>query len=142
MARSIHNCSLKTNKMLINNTVTTDEKGKTILGNHTKTYKRRTGIDNGVREFTMNTAIREIVLEQKQLGITNIKGLLFWDYKDNTFVKYTEINSWLSRLNVKYKITKETLTSHTLRRTRITEWRKARCRYGGYSISCRTCRRK
>jgi len=128
--------------MLINNTLTTDEHGKTILGKHTKTYSRKTGIDNGVREFEMNNIIRSIILEQKKLGINNINRLLFWDYKDNDFIKHTEINSWLGRINEKYKITTETLTSHTLRRTRITEWRKARCRYGSYSVPCRTCRRK
>ena len=124
LARSIFNCNLKESTMLINNTLTIDEDEKTILGEHTKTFNRRTGIDRGIREFTINNVIREIVLEQKQQGINNIYGLLFWDNKDNTFVKYTEINSWITRLNEKYKITNKEFSSHTLRRTRITEWRK------------------
>lgn len=51
--------------------------------------------------------------------------LLFWDYDNNNFVSYAEINSWLKRLNEKYKITNLNLSTHNLRHTYITRLREA-----------------
>ena len=125
LACSILNVNLNDNTILINNTLTIDENKKVILGKHTKTYDIITDVDLGARTINMNKAVKEIVLEQKKNEILNIHGLLFWDYEDNTFVSYNEINSWLSRINDKYKIRKTSISSHVLRHTRITEMRKA-----------------
>lgn len=125
LARSIFNIDLKNREMTIDNTLTKDDKGKVILGKHTKTYDKRTGIDNGKRTIFINDAVYEIINEQIKVGISNIYGLLFWDYDNNNFISYNEINSWLHRINEKYKITNKSLSSHKLRHTRITNMRKA-----------------
>lgn len=125
LARSIFNIDLKNREMTIDNTLTKDKDGKVILGKHTKTYNKRTGIDAGKRIIFINDAVLEIINEQIKSGISNISGLLFWDYDNNNFISYNEINAWLRRINEKYKITKKPLNTHTLRHTRITNMRKS-----------------
>lgn len=124
LARSINNIDKENKKILINNTLTEDTDGTVILGDHTKTYNKTTGIDEGIRNFPINKEIDEIISEQTKDNITNIYGLLFWDYEKNTFISPKEINAWLRRLNAKYKISK-TLHNHKLRHTRITRWKEA-----------------
>ena len=124
LARSINNIDKENKKMLINNTLTKDTDGTVILGDHTKTFNKTTGIDEGIRNFPINKEIDEIISEQTKDNITNIYGLLFWDYEKNTFISPKEINAWLRRLNAKYKISK-TLHNHKLRHTRITRWKEA-----------------
>ena len=124
LARSINNIDKENKKLLINNTLTEDADGTVILGEHTKTYNKTTGIDEGIRNFPISKEIDEIISEQTKDSITNIYGLLFWDYKKNTFISPKEINAWLRRLNAKYKISK-TLHNHKLRHTRITRWKEA-----------------
>ena len=124
LARSINNVNKENMKMLINNTLTEDADGTVVLGEHTKTYNKTTGIDEGIRNFPINNEIAEIIKEQTNEKITNIYGLLFWDYEKNTFISPKEVNSWLRRLNAKYKIS-NTLHNHKLRHTRITRWKEA-----------------
>ena len=115
---------LKDYKILhIHNTLTTDENENIIIGEHTKTYNKVTGVDNGVRDFIINSEIEEILQEQLDKKVTNIYKLLFWDYEDNNFITPSEVNSWLYRLNNKYKICKN-LHTHKLRHTRITRWKE------------------
>lgn len=123
LARSKDNVNKENMKLHIDNTLTEDEEGNIILGEHTKTYNKTTGIDEGVRNFPINEEINEIIDEQTAKKITNIYGLLFWDYEKNTFINPKEINAWLRRLNAKYKISK-TLHNHRLRHTRITRWKE------------------
>lgn len=123
LARSKDNVDKENKKLLINNTLTEDEEGNIILGEHTKTYNKTTGIDEGVRNFPINDEISEIIDEQTNQKITNIYGLIFWNYQDNTFITPKEINAWLRRLNIKYKIT-DKLHNHRLRHTRITRWKE------------------
>lgn len=125
LARSIFNIDLKNREMTIDNTLTKDKDGKVILGKHTKTYNKKTGIDAGKRIIFINDVVLEIINEQIKSGISNISGLLFWDYDNNNFISYNEINAWLRRINEKYKITKKPLNTHTLRHTKITNMRKA-----------------
>jgi len=84
-----------------------------------------TNTDNGKRTILMNEEVKQIIKEQLSSKITNMYNLIFWDYKNNTFVSYCEINSWLKRLNEKYKITSLDLSSHILRHTYITRLREA-----------------
>ncbi len=123
LARSKDNINKENMKLRIDNTLTEDEEGNIILGEHTKTYNKTTGIDEGVRNFPINKEINEILEEQTKQKLTNIYGLLFWNYEDNTFITPKEINAWLRRLNTKYKISK-TLHNHRLRHTRITRWKE------------------
>lgn len=124
LARSKDNINKENMTLHIDNTLTEDEEGNIILGEHTKTYNKTTGIDEGVRNFPISDEINEIIDEQTSKKITNIYGLLFWDYEKNTFVSPKEVNAWLRRLNEKYKISK-TLHNHRLRHTRITRWKEA-----------------
>lgn len=123
LARSQDNIDKENKKLCIDNTLTEDENGNTILGEHTKTYNKTTGIDEGKRNFPISDEIDEILKEQTKEKITNIYGLLFWNYEDNTFITPKEVNAWLRRLNNKYKIT-DKLHNHRLRHTRITRWKE------------------
>lgn len=125
LARSKDNIDLKNNTLLIDSTLTKDKNGKIILGKHTKTYNKKTNTDKGKRIITMNTEVKSIINEVLSQKVFNIKNLLFWDYKKDTFVSYYEINSWLKRINKKYKITTLNLSTHNLRHTYITRLREA-----------------
>lgn len=125
LARSKDDVDLNNNTLSINNTLTKNSDGKLILGKHTKTYNKRTNTDTGKRIIFMNAEIKSIILEQLKTKITNINNLLFWDYEKDTFISYYEINSWLKRINQKYKITSINLSSHNLRHTYITRLREA-----------------
>lgn len=124
LARSRQDVNFKTMTLNINNTITKDSIGKAILGKHTKTYNKRTNVDKGQRYFPINSEIKNILKEELKKKVTNMYDLLFLDYKNNTFISYQEINSWLVRLNDKYKISDKTLTSHVLRHTFITRLRE------------------
>lgn len=127
LARSIYDLDAKTLKFNVYNTLTQDKASKVIWGEHTKTYNKKTNIDEGQRYLPLDNKLLaeliEIIEEQKRKKITNIRGLLFWDYTNNDFITPSEINSWLLRLNEKYKICKSSLSSHRLRHTALTHWR-------------------
>lgn len=127
LARSLTDYNEKTKKFNVHNTLTTDENDNLILGEHTKTFNKRTQRDVGQRFLPLNTPLlselTQIIEEQKSQKISNIKQLLFWDYEKNTFISPSEINSWLLRLNNKYKICNSNLSSHKLRHTTLTHWR-------------------
>lgn len=123
LARSVNDINKE--KLHIDNTLTKDENGKIILGKHTKTYNIKTGIDEGERYFPISAEINDILNEQLSNKITNIYGLLFWDYENNTFISGSEINCWLSRINKKYNISTKTLHNHRLRHDRITQWKES-----------------
>lgn len=125
LARSIPNVNFKDNTLVIDNTLTKDKNGKTIIGKHTKTYNKKTNIDHGKRKIPMNKNVREIMLEEISKKVTNMYQLVFWDYEDNTFISYHELNSWLKRINKKYKITNKDLSTHVLRHSAITRMREA-----------------
>ncbi len=114
------NCvDFKNNTLTVYRTLTQDDKFNVVMGKHTKTYKKSTGIDNGKRTFPMNSNVKRLIEKILNYKTTNINGLLFWDYKNNDFIKPYEINSYLLRLNKKYNIT-TSLHSHRLRHTFIT----------------------
>ncbi|MDR0979464.1 MAG: site-specific integrase [Lachnospiraceae bacterium] len=110
---------LKNNTLTIYRTLTRDENDKVILGKHTKTYNKKTNIDNGKRTFYMIDKVKEIILELLECKVANIHNLLFWDYFKNTFITDGKVNSYLDRLNEKYNIT-DSLHTHRLRHTFIT----------------------
>lgn len=110
----------------VHNTLTQDKNYNTIIGDHTKTYNKRTQIDEGQRYLPVDNnlfkELNELIQSLMKSKISNIYGLLFYNYKENTFIKYSEINSWLSRINDKYKICKGNLASHRIRHTVLTRW--------------------
>ena len=127
LARSIDDYNEKTQEFDVHNTLTQDEHYHVVLGKHTKTYNKKTQIDEGQRYLPLDNRIfielKDIIKEQSSQKLTNIHNLLFWDYEKNTFIAPYEIDSWLRRLNEKYKIT-DKLGSHRIRHTAITFWKE------------------
>lgn len=111
---------MKNNTIKIYRTLTQNKLGKVILGSHTKTFDKKTNIDKGKRTFPMTSDIKKIIKNILEQKIVNIHNLLFWDYKDNTFIKPHEINSCLKRFNEKAHICDFDLSSHVLRHTFVT----------------------
>ena len=109
----------KNNTITVYRTITRDKNDKVILGEHTKTYNKKTGIDKGKRTFPLSDKVRKLLKKHLNTKITNIYNLIFWDYKKNTFITDGELNSYLNRLNSKEKITTN-LHTHRLRHTFIT----------------------
>lgn len=126
LARSKKDYDKINNNFNVHNTLTQDEKYKTVLGKHTKTFNKKMQIDNGQRYLPLDnelfSGLEEIIKEECEKKISNIYNLLFWDYGKNTFITPSEINSWLYRLNKKYNICKDKLTTHRLRHTALTYW--------------------
>ena len=123
---------LKNNTLTVYRTITRDKSDKVILGKHTKTYDKKTGIDKGKRTFPMTSNVKEIIKKLYINKITNINNLLFWDYNKNFFITDGEVNSYLSRLNTRYQIlnnNNETLSTHRLRHTFVT-----RCQEKGLNL--------
>lgn len=125
LARSKEDIKKNENVLHIHNTLTKDENGKIIIGAHTKTYNEKTGIDEGERNFPITVEIKSILDEIANQKLTNIHGLLFWNYKNNIFINDSEVNSWLDRINKKYNISSKKLHNHRLRHDRITQWKEA-----------------
>ena len=126
LARSKKDYDKINNNFNVHNTLTQNEKYKTVLGKHTKTFNKKMQIDNGQRYLPLDnelfSGLEEIIKEECEKKISNIYNLLFWDYGKNTFITPSEINSWLYRLNKKYNICKDKLTTHRLRHTALTYW--------------------
>lgn len=125
LSRSANDLNKNKTILHIHNTLTQDEDGKTILGEHTKTYNKETGVDEGERFFPLSGELKEIIDDQLSETLTNIHGLIFWNYDKNTFVTPSAVNSWLKRINKKYKITENSLHNHRLRHDRITQWKES-----------------
>lgn len=133
LARSENDFDEENNKFNIWNTLTQDESYHVIWSDHTKTYNKLTGIDEGQRFLPLDNPIfaeiADIVKEEKAKkvkSIKNVHNVLFWDYKNDTFISPKEINCWLNRLETKYHILdkddKENLTTHRIRHYAITHW--------------------
>ena len=128
LARSKNDYDKETQQFDVHNTLTQDEKYHIILGEHTKTYNKKTQIDEGQRYLPLDNSLFcelvDIIEEQCDKKIRNIYNLLFWDYEKNTYVTPGEVNSWLKRLNAKYNICSLELTTHRLRHTALTHWKE------------------
>ena len=126
LSRSLDDINKDKSSLHIHNTLTKDENQNIIIGEHTKTYNKQTGIDEGERFFPILTDdLKQIINEQYSNKITNIYKLLFWDYDNNTFISEGEVNAWIRRINEKYHISKKNLHNHRLRHDRITQWKEA-----------------
>lgn len=128
LARSFDDYNDETSKFYVHNTLTEDDNYNVIWGEHTKTYNKKTQIDEGKRYLPLDTTLFQdlipIIEEQRSSTNCNPKNSIFWDYEDNTFVKPVEVNSWLTRLNKKYNISEDGLSTHRLRHTAITHWKE------------------
>lgn len=119
LALTIDCIDLKNNTLTVYRTLTQDLNYNIILGEHTKTYKKRVCIDNGKRTFPMSANVKKIIVDILKNRTANINGLLFWNYQKNTYITPGEITSYLQRINEKYNIC-SSLHSHKLRHTFIT----------------------
>ncbi len=115
-----YSINLKNETITIWRTLTQDTNYRVIMGDHTKTFEKISGIDKGKRTFPMNAKVKKLILEIYNKKLDNIYNLLFWDYNKNTYITPSEINSYLKRINKKYNITKESIHTHRLRHTFIT----------------------
>lgn len=133
LARSENDFDEENNKFNIWNTLTQDENYHVIWSEHTKTYNKLTGIDEGQRFLPLDnpifSEIADIIKEEKAKkfkSINNVHNVLFWNYEKDFFVTPSEINSWLDRLEAKYHILdkddEEKLTTHRIRHYAITHW--------------------
>lgn len=133
LARSEDDYNEKNQTFNIWNALTQDENYHVIWSEHTKTYNKRTGVDEGQRFLPLCSdlfsEIIDIIKEEKSkkiVSINNIHNVLFWDYEKNTFITPSEINSYLNRIEKKYHILdkddEENLTSHRMRHYAITYW--------------------
>ena len=133
LARSINDYSEENATFNLWNTLTQDENFHVIWSEHTKTYNKITGIDEGQRFLPLDnpifSEIADIIKEEKAKkvkSINNVHNVLFWNYEKDFFVTPSEINSWLDRLEAKYHILdkddKENLTTHRMRHYTITRW--------------------
>ena len=104
---------LKNKTITVYRTLTRNLKEQVIMGETTKTG------DDGIRTFPMTEIVQKIITEIMKNKICNIYNLLFWDYEKSNFVTPSQIDSYLSRLNKKYKIA-DNISSHVLRHTFIT----------------------
>ena len=124
LARSLLDYNDKTKQFDVHNTLTKNREKKFILGKHTKTYNKKTQIDEGQRYLPLDNklfkGLQEIIEEEKNKRISNIQQMIFWDYNKNDFITPNEINAWLRRLNDKYHICEGSLANHRIRHTRIT----------------------
>lgn len=108
------------NTLTVYRTLTQDSKYHVIMGEHTKTFKKITGIDNGKRTFPMSDRVLDLLRKILDSDTDNVDDLLFWNHKQNSFVTPSEINCYLKRINKKYNITTVSLHTHRLRHTFIT----------------------
>lgn len=113
---------LENNSLTIYRTLTRNKNDKVILGEHTKTYNKKTGIDKGKRTIPMSTEVRKLIEKILSSKVTNIYNLLFWDFNKNRIISDGMINSYLDRINVidkEHTIT-DRLSTHRLRHTFVT----------------------
>lgn len=103
----------------INRTLTRTIKDAFTIGETTKTK-------NSKRTISINDTIKQILNNCNY--VENQYHLLFCDIKNNDIIKPYEVNSYISRLNKKYNISKE-LHNHMLRHTYAT-----RCIEAGMSV--------
>lgn len=133
LARSVNDYNEENATFNLWNTLTQDENFHVIWSEHTKTYNKITGIDEGQRFLPLDnpifSEIADIIKEEKAKkvkSINNVHNVLFWNYEKDFFVTPSEINSWLDRLESKYHILdkddKENLTTHRIRHYTITHW--------------------
>lgn len=125
LARVTSDFDKKQSTLHIWNTLTQDESYNITISEHTKIYDKKNQIDKGERTIPLDAECQNILLKIAKSNMKNIHNLFFWDYKNNCLINYAEINSWLRRLNTKYKISNKSLSTHLLRHTRITRLQEA-----------------
>lgn len=99
-------------ELKIHRTLTRSFGNKYVLGNTTKTYTSN-------RICTITPIVERILREALFLNKGNSENMLFWDYKNNDFIKPYEVNQYLKRIAKKYNICSH-IHNHMLRHTYAT----------------------
>ena len=112
LALSIKDIDLYNDTIRIERTLTRDKNDKVILGKKPKTK-------NGIREIPITPFVKPIFKDILSDKVANIHGLIFYDYKDNSFITPNQVNCYLQRLCEKYKFC-DHIHTHMLRHTYAT----------------------
>lgn len=112
LALTKDNIDLKNNTITIERTLTRNKDDKVILGQKTKTQA-------GKRTIYLNNNAKAVIKNVSKNNISNIYGLLFYDYTKNNLITPNQINCYLQRFNDKYKICSH-IHTHMLRHTYAT----------------------
>ena len=125
LARSYNDINFDKGTIKIWNTLTEDENCNIVWGEHTKTYNAASKIDKGIREIPLSINMLSELLKRLKTNsdnkISNLHNCIFYNFDNGDYINPKAINSWLARINKKYKITNQSLTTHVMRHTRITE---------------------
>lgn len=117
LALSRDNINLKDKTINIEKTVTRDKNDKPILGKATKT-------ESGIRTIPITPFIEDTIKYLLNINVYNKYNLVFYNYKNDSVLCPSAINSYITRINKKYNIA-EKLHTHMLRHTYATRFIEA-----------------
>lgn len=117
LALTKSNINLEEKTIRIERTVTRDKDDKPILGKVTKT-------ENGIRTIPITPFVEDVLNYVLDIKINNKYNLLFYNYRLDSVVNPSTINSYVNRINRKYSIA-NTLHTHMLRHTYATRFIEA-----------------
>lgn len=103
--------SINSNCFFIDDSLTRDDEDNTILRENPKTKTKKS-----MRWIDVTPEVKTILQNCLNNYAINPLNLLFYDYQDNRIITPGEVNSYLGRINKKYKIAKH-IHNHMLRHT-------------------------
>lgn len=121
LSLKLDDINLKEKTITVHSTITIDEKAHWVYQQYTKTHKNLSENDFGNRTIPMTDMTYSLIRKIIKNMVPNINKFLFYD---NGFLNRQKINSWLERINFKYRIidvtahpNDQSLHSHALRHT-------------------------
>ena len=105
--------SISKSQFFVNDTLTRDDEDNVILREEDN---NRTKTKNSARWIDITPEVKQILENSLKNYIINPDNLLFYDEVDCRLITPSEVNSYLRRINSKYKISKN-MHNHMLRHT-------------------------